>query len=198
MRKKGRKILLHEATADNDIRYRGPLSYQHFQAMGWLCIAVYAACTLLKFGAKLDQTVAVKAGSILQVLEILGEMSLPLLLIANYAKILNTSEGYRNQLIKNSAAILLLSRGVPLILSGDEFCNSQGGNTGNALLDTLSGIPELMKILDTKNQALNGKPFNDELNGLVKAAADPIKGVLSTTTNVTNNIAEDKSDAAAD
>ena len=33
---------------------------------------------------------------------------------------------------------------------------------------------------------------------LVKAAADPIKGVLSTTTNVTNNIAEDKSDAAAD
>ena len=76
--------------------------------------------------------------------------------------------------------------------------NSQGGNTGNALLDTLSGIPELMKILDTKNQALNGKPFNDELNGLVKAAADPIKGVLSTTTNVTNNISEDKSDAAAD
>ena len=106
MRKKGRKILLHETTADNDIRYRGPLSYQHFQAMGWLCIALYAACTLLKFGAKLDQTVAVKAGSILQVLEILGEMSLPLLLIANYAKILNTSEGYRKQLIKNSAAMV--------------------------------------------------------------------------------------------
>ncbi len=106
MRKKGRKILLHETTADNDIRYRGPLSYQHFQAMGWLCIAVYAACTLLKFGAKLDQTVADKAGSFLPVLEIFGEMSLPLLLIANYAKILNTSEGYRKQLIKNSAAMV--------------------------------------------------------------------------------------------
>ena len=31
--------------------------------------------------------------------------------------------------------------------------SSQGSQTGNALLDTLSGIPELMKILDTKNQA---------------------------------------------
>ena len=70
--------------------------------------------------------------------------------------------------------------------------NSQGSHTGNALLDTLSGIPELMKILDTKNQALNGKSFNDELNGLVRAAADPIKGMLSTSTteNITNNISE--------
>ncbi len=30
--------------------------------------------------------------------------------------------------IKNTAALLLLSRGVPMILAGDEFCNSQGGN----------------------------------------------------------------------
>ena len=30
--------------------------------------------------------------------------------------------------VKNATALLLLSRGVPMILSGDEFCNSQGGN----------------------------------------------------------------------
>ena len=49
-----------------------------------------------------------------------------------------------------------------------------------------------MKILDTKNQALNGKSFNDELNGLVRAAAEPVKGILSTSTtqNITNNITE--------
>ena len=27
----------HERTADKDIRYRGPLNYQHFQILGWLC-----------------------------------------------------------------------------------------------------------------------------------------------------------------
>ena len=30
--------------------------------------------------------------------------------------------------IKNAVGLMLLSRGVPMILSGDEFCNSQGGN----------------------------------------------------------------------
>ncbi len=34
----------------------------------------------------------------------------------------------RKRQVKNAAALLLLSRGVPMILSGDEFCNSQGGN----------------------------------------------------------------------
>ncbi|MCX4748307.1 glycogen debranching protein GlgX [Kitasatospora sp. NBC_01287] len=37
-------------------------------------------------------------------------------------------ERLRVQQIKNMAAILLLSRGVPMILAGDEFRNSQGGN----------------------------------------------------------------------
>ncbi|WP_370084626.1 glycogen debranching protein GlgX [Streptacidiphilus sp. MAP12-16] len=37
-------------------------------------------------------------------------------------------ERLRVRQIKNLAAILLLSRGVPMILAGDEFRNSQGGN----------------------------------------------------------------------
>ena len=34
----------------------------------------------------------------------------------------------RARQVKNAAALLLLSRGVPMLLSGDEFRNSQGGN----------------------------------------------------------------------
>ena len=34
----------------------------------------------------------------------------------------------RKRQMKNMAALLLLSRGVPMILAGDEFCNSQKGN----------------------------------------------------------------------
>ena len=36
--------------------------------------------------------------------------------------------GLRARQVKNAAALLLLSRGVPMLLSGDEFRNSQGGN----------------------------------------------------------------------
>lgn len=34
----------------------------------------------------------------------------------------------RHRLVKNAAAVLLLSRGIPMFLSGDEFCNTQFGN----------------------------------------------------------------------
>ncbi len=59
-----------------------------------------------------------------------------------------------------------------------EFVNIGGGNipgtnvlgTGNALLDTLSGIPTLMKVLNTENKALNGKPMADEIAKLSNSA----------------------------
>lgn len=39
-----------------------------------------------------------------------------------------------------------------------------------------------MKVLDVENQALNGKPFNEEVEGLVKSVAGPVKGILSSNT----------------
>ncbi len=37
-------------------------------------------------------------------------------------------EGMRNRLVKNALGILMLSRGTPMMLAGDEFRNTQGGN----------------------------------------------------------------------
>ena len=59
-----------------------------------------------------------------------------------------------------------------------EFVNIGGGNipstntfsSGNALLDTLSSIPALMKVLNAENQALNGKPLTEEIAGLSDSA----------------------------
>ena len=62
------------------------------------------------------------------------------------------------------------------------------GKTGNVLLDTLSGIPELMKVLNTENQALNGKGINEEIHDLVDSAVGPAKGLL------VNNDKTDKSE----
>lgn len=65
-----------------------------------------------------------------------------------------------------------------------EFVNIGGnatGASGNVLLDTLAGIPGLMKTLNAENQALNGKSINDEISGLVGAVAEPMKGMLVNT-----------------
>lgn len=70
-----------------------------------------------------------------------------------------------------------------------EFVNiggaASGQNTGNVLLDTLSGIPSLMKVLNAENNALNGESINDTVNGLVSSVASPLKGML---VNKTENI----------
>lgn len=68
-----------------------------------------------------------------------------------------------------------------------EFVNIGGagagvnGNTGNVLLDTLAGIPGLMKVLNAENKALNNRTINEEVNDLVGSVASPMKGLLVNT-----------------
>lgn len=41
----------------------------------------------------------------------------------------------RRQLVKNACAVLMLSRGTPMFLAGDEFCNTQFGNNNSYCQD---------------------------------------------------------------
>ena len=78
-----------------------------------------------------------------------------------------------------------------------EFVNIGGGAagpgalnspTGNVLLDTLAGVPVLMKTLNVENEALNGRPLNDEVRALVDSLLGPAKGLL---VNKTETAADD-------
>ena len=112
-----RKQKLHELSTKEDIRYRGPLSYQGFQWLGWLCFSMAAAILLLKVGARVSPVIAEKTAWVLQALKWINTLSLPFLLIANFAKILNHSDGYKALLLKHggaAAGILLAS----LLLGG--------------------------------------------------------------------------------
>lgn len=105
----GKRRKLHEYSAENDIRYRGPLSYQGFQILGWLCITLLSGILLLKIGTKLDPKHAAQYTSINRVLTSIESGSLPFLLISNFSRILNNEEGYRTQLIRNGGAALAIS-----------------------------------------------------------------------------------------
>lgn len=85
-----------------------------------------------------------------------------------------------------------------------EFVNIGGSGqskTGNVLLDTLSSVPGLMKTLNAENEALNDKPFNEELSNLVSSIFGPVKGLLASNTNeqvdgVNSNDVSDNSDVS--
>ena len=90
----------HERTAEQDIRYRGPLNYQHFQILGWLCIVAFQAVMILNIGQKMgklpDQYEQLRSP-----LTFLSLMSLPFLLLANFAQIMNGRTSYKTLLLKN-------------------------------------------------------------------------------------------------
>ena len=88
--------------------------------------------------------------------------------------------------IENEAKITIATKTAEIMANigqNAEFVNIGGngggaGNTGNVLLDTLAGIPGLMRTLNAENTALNGQPFNDELRGLVSSIAQPLREAL--------------------
>lgn len=103
---KKRRLKLHEMTHENDIRYRGPINSQHFKLLGWLCIVAAQIAVILHLGGKINEGFAVDSAPWLSFLTNAAELSLPFLLIANFAQLLNTEQGYKKQLLINSAAML--------------------------------------------------------------------------------------------
>ena len=101
---KKRRLKWHEVTHEQDIKYRGPLTYQHFQIIGWLCIVLAQAAVLIKVGSKM-QTMADRLAGVYDVVHIIGAMALPFLLIANFAQIMNGHNSYKKLLLKNFGAM---------------------------------------------------------------------------------------------
>ena len=103
------RVRIHETTLENDIRYRGPLSGQHFKMLGWLCIAFSQAAVILRLGGRFDPAFAAGSASWLNILSNIADLSLPFLLIASFSQLLDTEGGYRRQLLVNGAAMAGIS-----------------------------------------------------------------------------------------
>ncbi len=87
-------------TAEKDLRYRGPLSYRAFKILGWACIVISQVVVLLTLESKLDPTMTDVLRSPITALNSVAGLTLPFLLLANFALILNHSEGYGSQIRK--------------------------------------------------------------------------------------------------
>lgn len=105
----------HERTADKDIRYRGPLNYQHFQILGWLCIAATQLVLILGLANKMNMLPDRYAG-LQEAAQIMSWLALPFLLIANFAQIMNGKKSYKSLLIKNFCAAAAIWAGYAFIL----------------------------------------------------------------------------------
>lgn len=109
LRRKKRRIL--ERGAENDIRYRGPLSYRHFRIFAWICLALSQVVLLLELDRKIEPEYAAVYDTPLAILGPVSALALPLLLIANFAVILDGREGYVRQTLRYGALAAVTGAG---------------------------------------------------------------------------------------
>ncbi|MBR4800316.1 MAG: hypothetical protein IK048_01370 [Clostridia bacterium] len=104
-RRKRRKI--DEYTLENDIRYRGPLSYRWLRIFAWLFLILSQVGMLLALGGQLDAGLAERTGLLATILKMLSEVMMPLFLIATFATILNGSKKFASMLVLYGGAALI-------------------------------------------------------------------------------------------
>ena len=89
------RITKYERTSENDIKFRGPLSYRHLLIIGWLCISFKVLEVLTSIGISLDPNQPKWIYGLNGFAGILGYFALPLFLIANFAIILDKKKTYK-------------------------------------------------------------------------------------------------------
>ena len=105
---------LHTFTPGDDIRYRGPLSYQWLQALGWFCIVVAAGRVLLKLGIKMDPVIAAEGPRFLAPMATIASLAVPFLMVAVFAQLMAGEVHYKKLLLIYgglAAGVFLLSYG---------------------------------------------------------------------------------------
>lgn len=105
-KEKKKRVKIHEITAENDMKYRGPLNLTHFKIFGWICVVIGQAGFLmsafkafLKIGDEAYENTA-------NVFSFIGSFALLFLLIANFALILNSREKYFQVIFKYAGLTL--------------------------------------------------------------------------------------------
>jgi len=84
----------HLHNEENDIKYRGPLSYRHLRIIAWVCMMFMALSTVFSVFAKINHSDSLSVTS--SVFQTIGQLALPLFLIANFSFIMR----HRNNLKK--------------------------------------------------------------------------------------------------
>lgn len=135
----GKRVKFHERGAHNDIKYSGPLTFQSFQILGWTCIVVTVIMALMKIAVKVNPSDTQRFQTISDIISYIAELSLPFLLMANFSRILNNTDGYRKQMLRNGGAMAAIFLGFMIF-----FNRYVVGTVGLLLQDSKEAYPLVM------------------------------------------------------
>lgn len=114
-RKKKHRRKLYEINTENDIKYRGPLSYRHLRMFGWFFLAVAQIAVILRIGSKASEALAASSAVAIEVLSNFSYIMMPLFLLANFSMILRSHANFKRIIIQYVGLTLGFAGGYLLI-----------------------------------------------------------------------------------
>lgn len=107
---------------DNDIKYRGPLSYRGLRIIGWIGMAIMFISMILTMIVSIkavlgivDENQIMALSNTINVLSFFSSLPLPLFLIANFAIIIQSRDNYKKLIISYLRILLLIYIGFIIV-----------------------------------------------------------------------------------
>lgn len=93
------RVRLVDRTMENDIKFRGPLSYRHLRIMAWFFLVLAQIATILALNMKVNKASIPIVEPWQKTLSYASYLPLPLFLIANFSAILQNKGNYKRMFI---------------------------------------------------------------------------------------------------
>ena len=104
---------IHLVNEENDIKFRGPLSYRHLRIIGWLLLVISSIAVVLDIAASTG--IANPNSTLINVLKSAKDLMMPLFLFAAFAQVLVAKDGYKRLLITYVGGAIAIFLGFVLI-----------------------------------------------------------------------------------
>ena len=132
---KKRWKIINKMLSEQDIKYRGILSYRYLRIIAWVALAISQYCLILALGLSLFNKSIPYPSWIFNALSILGNLSIPFFLLATFSIILSRNRTYKSLVLFYGIAYLGLA--LVIIFIYDRYIGK--------VIYELSGEPEISK-----------------------------------------------------
>ena len=111
----GKRLPRREVVVQQDIRYRGPLSYRHMMILGWLCVFFAQVGLVLSTVGKAEPSIAEAGAGLITFGSYAGSLFMPFLLLANFSRILSSKQQFKKLLLTYGGLAVAMGFALPLV-----------------------------------------------------------------------------------
>ena len=152
---KKEKIRLRDRTPENDIKFKGVLSYRHLRIIAWVCLILAQAASVIKINMNLNPATVPTLTGLANFFSFFSDLPIPLFLLANFAYILQRKSEIKRLLIFYGGVALGLYAVANIVVIHYVHGLLSSMHLSSSLYATTNGVGELLPLMGKSGYILN-------------------------------------------